>query len=462
MVISVLARGGSERQLLATTTGLVERGYAIEIFTMAEVPAGEPSFKAEFTALGIRVTCAADLIDTSPAAGPPAADPFGLAPLADVLDHLNVVSLGASLARTIRRFRPHVVHCWSELSCLVGGHVAVRARVRRIVLQFVSVTPLQQELRGAELYRKAFRKLLPRRKVVMLNISEANARAFEHWIGAPRDSVRLLRNGLLPGTVEVRPREATRRYREMLGIPATAPVVGTVMRFADEKDPGLWLETAARVAAARPQTHFVMAGYGALRERIAARIAALGLADRFVLPGPVSDVGAVHAALDVFLMTSRFEGTPNALVEAQAAGVAVVAPAVGGVAETVADEITGVVVPTRTAEHLAQAVVRILDNSAFRQRAASAGPQFVAERFSWQVKIDRTISYYELLPRRGFAAWRSRLRDLVKLALARGCHADPAKSPVKSPASTVQTASCAVAGAADGVKAANDCGGSGS
>ena len=58
MVISVLARGGCERQLYATTRGLLDRGYEIEIFTLAYVPPQEASLESEFRALGIRITCA--------------------------------------------------------------------------------------------------------------------------------------------------------------------------------------------------------------------------------------------------------------------------------------------------------------------------------------------------------------------------------------------------------------------
>src|SRR5262249_57446870 len=114
------------------------------------------------------------------------------------------------------------------------------------------------------------------------------------------------------------------------------------------------------IAAARPDVYFVLAGYGEMADHVAGKIRQLGLAERFRLAGPTKDVGEIYAALDVFLMTSRFEGTPNTLIEAQAAGIPIVAPLVGGIGETAVHGTTALLVEGRTADALAAAVVRIL------------------------------------------------------------------------------------------------------
>jgi glycosyltransferase involved in cell wall biosynthesis len=103
----------------------------------------------------------------------------------------------------------------------------------------------------------------------------------------------------------------------------------------------------------------------------------------------------IYGALDVFLMTSRFEGTPNVLIEAQAAGVPAVAPNVGGTSETLLDGITGLVVGNRRASNLSSAVLQILDDPGWRGRAAIHGPAFVSKRFGHQRMIDETIAAYD-------------------------------------------------------------------
>jgi len=159
MVTSVLARGGCERQLLATVRGLLQRDYPIEIFTLGPVPVGDISFEAEFAALGVNTICASEFGDTSPA---PHAGDFrhGLAPFAPLLEHLSVVRLGLALEEEIRRFKPDVVHCWSEPSSVIGGHVAAALGIGRIVLQLVNLPPNQMDLPGSELYRQAYRSLI--------------------------------------------------------------------------------------------------------------------------------------------------------------------------------------------------------------------------------------------------------------------------------------------------------------
>jgi glycosyltransferase involved in cell wall biosynthesis len=95
--------------------------------------------------------------------------------------------------------------------------------------------------------------------------------------------------------------------------------------------------------------------------------------------------------MDAFLMTSRLEGTPNALLEAQALGCPVVATDVGGSAETFVPDVTGILLsPDPTPEEVADAVMRILDDPEFAARTAERAPQFVRERFG----IDRMVSEF--------------------------------------------------------------------
>jgi len=393
MVISVLAQGGCERQLYATTRGLLERGYEVEIFTLANVPAGDESLELEFRKLAIKITSALEFGDISQLT-PPEGDPYGLESFAPILPQLSVVRIGSALGQAITRFQPAVVHCWSEPSSVIGALVAAAHDVPRTIIQFVNVPRPQQGLDGTELYRKAYRSLSQRPNLSMLNISAANARSFEDWLDVPRGSVGLLRNGFVPDSLKIRNKQQAGIIRRQLGIPCDVLTVGSIMRFSPEKDPDLWLETASLIAAARPDVYFVLAGYGPLAERVESRVRELRLAGRFVLPGPAIDIGAIYACMDVFLMTSKFEGTPNTLIEAQAAGIPVVTPAVGGTEETIRDGLTGRLAEGRTAPQIANAVLHVLDDPVWRQRAAGNGPDFVSQNFDWQRKIDRTIALY--------------------------------------------------------------------
>jgi glycosyltransferase involved in cell wall biosynthesis len=393
MVISTLARGGCERLLLATARGLLAHGHTIEIFTLAPVPAHDSSMEAEFAALGIRLSCAADFGDMS-GKREDGRECHDLERFRPILQHLDVVQLGAALEQVIKRFDPGVVHCWSEPSSVIGGLVAAARRVPRIIIRLVNVPPFRLNLLGADLYRDAYRLLLRNKSVQFLNGSASNARDLEQWLSVPYGSVKVLRSAFPADSMRLRNEHEAKLYRQSLGIPSTAPTVGTIMRFAPEKDPELWIETASRVAAIRSDVYFLLCGYGALAETIAQRIKHLGLSPRFILPGAVTDLSAVYACMDVFLMTSRHEGTPATLREAQAVGVPVVAPDVGGTSETILHGRTGLLTATRDAQELADAVLGVLNDHGLRRSAARHGPQFVATQFNWERSIEETIAFY--------------------------------------------------------------------
>jgi glycosyltransferase involved in cell wall biosynthesis len=394
MVTSSLARGGTERQILATADGLLRRGYRVETFCFAPPPI-DANFVEEFSRLAINCRHAFE-----------AAEPIGhesdgqdvqcLQKFVRLVDHLDVLTIGKALSRAIREFRPEIVHCWSDFANVIGGLVALNLSVPRVVLAQRNM-PAFRYVDGPEPYacRDAYRLLARSSNVMMLNNSAAGCHAYAKWLDVPNDKITVCYNGWLPNDTHIRQRSDSEACRRSLSLSGDAQVVGAVMRFAAEKDPILWLETAAAIAAARPETRFLLAGYGALTEEVAREIARLGLAERFVLLGAIKDVGLIYGALDVFLMTSRFEGSPNVLIEAQAAGIPVVAPNVGGAGDTLLDGTTGIVVSSRGPSSLAGAVLQILDDPGWRQRAAMHGPAFVAQRFGHQRMIDETIAAYD-------------------------------------------------------------------
>jgi glycosyltransferase involved in cell wall biosynthesis len=228
----------------------------------------------------------------------------------------------------------------------------------------------------------------------LLNNSEAGAAGYERWIGLRRRSIRVVRNAFMPDHMPRPPANEVTRFRASLGATPGRPLVGAVMRLSREKDPALWLATAAEIVKVRPDVVFGLCGYGPLQDEMAEQAAALGLRGCVQFPGPVSDLGLVYAAFDVVLLTSIVEGLPNVLIEAQAAGCPVVTADVGGAREAVAEGITGIVVRERSARELAHAVLSILADPSWRERTQAQGPAFVDRNFGFKRMIDETIEVY--------------------------------------------------------------------
>ena len=132
-----------------------------------------------------------------------------------------------------------------------------------------------------------------------------------------------------------------RAIREKWGIPDSACVVGFIGRLTEQKDPRRWISIAARIAAVLPSTVFLVVGDGEmLSESVAAARKRIG--GKTIFAGYQSDAAEYCAAMDVLLMTSRYEGVPLAMLESLASGTPVVSTDVGAVRECL-DSSTGVV-----------------------------------------------------------------------------------------------------------------------
>ncbi|MFZ2005793.1 MAG: glycosyltransferase [Stellaceae bacterium] len=392
MVTEALARGGAERQMLALTRGLLDRDYAVGVVELVSTVPGQADFIDEFSAHGIAPLRAIDFSRSEQDERPGPAV-MSLYEYSEILPR-PLERICAGLKTVMREFDPTVIYCWSDSANLIGGAVGTQKHVPRIILgQRTFPPPFWGGVAIADLYRQAYRSLLREPNMVMVNISTASADAYSKWLGTGQ-TIKVIRNGVDPTGMHDNWKGT--EFRRQLGI-GDAPVVGTVMRFAPEKDPVLWVRTAAIIGAARPDVHFILNGYGHgdVATQLRALSDELGLENRLHMPAAVTEVGSVYNALTAFLLTSRTDATPNALLEAQACGVPVIAPAIGGIGETMLDKVTGAVVRVRSAEALAAAVLAVLSDPLWQRRAKAWGPRFVADRFGVERMIDETTAIWE-------------------------------------------------------------------
>jgi len=162
-----------------------------------------------------------------------------------------------------------------------------------------------------------------------------------------------------PPTVPLTP-ESRARARALLGLPASAMVVGTVGRLDYQKAPEVLLEAVRQLRHDRAV--LVWVGHGELAEFAARTVAKLGLGDRVRLLGNRQDVPQILPAFDVFAMASRYEGLPCVIVEAQQCGIPVVATTVNAVPDVVIPGETGLLVPPSRPDLLASAIDYTLDH----------------------------------------------------------------------------------------------------
>jgi glycosyltransferase involved in cell wall biosynthesis len=166
-----------------------------------------------------------------------------------------------------------------------------------------------------------------------------------------------------------------------------SPVVGTVGRLARQKGHETLLEAAALV----PEAQFVLVGDGELRARLEAQAG-----ENVHLTGWRDDVPELLASFTVYAQPSLYEGLCVAVLEAQAAGVPVIATPVGGMRETVVHEETGLVVPAGDAPALAAAVTRLLADQPLGKRLADAAGRRVHERYTGERMVEETLRLYRV------------------------------------------------------------------
>lgn len=185
--------------------------------------------------------------------------------------------------------------------------------------------------------------------------------------------------------------------RIALGLKPEDVAVGTVGRFEPQKGLPDLVEAAATVIPRNPRARFVIVGEGTLMPGIENLIDRFGLGDRFILPGALVDAASVYAALDIFVLPSRWESLPYALLEAMAAGNAIVATRVGGVPDAIVDGVTGRLVPPADPAALAEVVHGLIQSPGLRQSLGGAARERALQRYRLETMMAKLENLYATL-----------------------------------------------------------------
>jgi glycosyltransferase involved in cell wall biosynthesis len=210
----------------------------------------------------------------------------------------------------------------------------------------------------------------------------------------PADRVRVIWNGApLEEFAPVAPARAE-AARLSLGLDPEAEVVGTIGRLNAQKGHRYLLAAAPAVLARRPRARFLVVGDGDLAGPLRDQARELGIADRVVFAGHRSDIPDVLGAIDVFCISSTYEGTPLALFEAMAAAKAIVSTAVDGCREVLEHGKTALLVPPVQPQALADALVRALEDRPLRASLGEAA-RAASARYDIRTCVEQMQALYE-------------------------------------------------------------------
>lgn len=370
IVVGALGVGGTESHLLQVLPRLA--GHGIEIRVRA-LSGGGP--------IAGRLRAAGVPVDT-PGDAPP--------PRASVGRLLAGLRVWPELFALRRSWRPDIVHFFLPEPYLVG------------VWPFLAAAPIRRVMsrRSLNHYQRA-RPVLARLEYWLHGRMDAlvgNSRAVLDDLaaeGAAAKQLHLIRNGI--DLSRFAPDDAKRRAnRAALGLAPTDIAIACVANLIPYKGHADLIDAIAALPAGGAKPRVLCAGRDdGIGAALRAHADRAGVAAHFIWLGPYDDVPGLLAAADIAVLASHEEGSPNAAIEAMAAGLPVVATRAGGIPEAVVDGVTGLLVPPRDPAALADALSRAIGDPAMRAAMGAAGRARAAAEFG----IESCVAAYATLYR---------------------------------------------------------------
>ncbi|MBV9359184.1 MAG: glycosyltransferase [Chloroflexi bacterium] len=352
--------GGAERHVLDLAYGLRARGAEVHVTCPRPGPLVE-----RLRAHGFDAQCL-EMVFPRPG------DEYGLD-----------VGVVRRLAQRFQERAPDVVHSHLYPAHLHASLAAVEAGVPAVVHTAHTLVVRPGEV------------LLGRLTAAQTIATSTAVRDLLAGMGVPPTRLEVVYNGVGTEHFEVPP-ELVRRARASLGL-GDGPVLGTVARLSHEKGVDVLVRALSRVAQAFPSATLVIVGDGPQAKALHALVGRLRLERAVRFLGARADVAVLNRLIDVFVLPSREEACPIALLEAMAAGRPAIATRVGGSAEVITDAVDGRLVLPGRPDRLARMIVELLNDETRRSALGAAARRTAETRFTNDRTVDQTLAVYRRL-----------------------------------------------------------------
>lgn len=377
-ISSLRMGGGAQTQVVHLVRGLVGRGDEVQVLSVLGMEEGREAHADQLGGLGVPLLV-----------------------LQGVGDRPHLVPVIGSAVRALRRFRPDVLVCFLF-------HANVLGRVAgRLAGVPVIISSIRNEVFGGKARDLATRVTDRLGTVTTTNSARVAARLASRHV-TPATRLVVIPNALDPSPFTTAP-VGRDQVRAELGVAPHEFLWLCIARLEPQKGHRSLVSAFGKVHAQHADTRLALVGDGPLRGELRAHVAALGLGTRVELLGRRGDVPALLAACDALVLASRWEGTPNVVMEAMASGRPVVATAVGGTEELVVHGKHGFLCPAEDAAALAGAMIRLQDLP-HAQRAAlgTEGREEIVSRSAVDVVVPQWLALIDACAsaRRGGSAGR--------------------------------------------------------
>lgn len=363
-VITTIARGGAENHLVDLISGQVQAGWTVSVAFLKSD--GDRYWQGPLEAMGVHT------IDLG-------------------LERYGQVAPIGRLRRLVEKISPAIIH----------AHMPPAELYTRLALLGLPRTPLIISKHCDIAFMRGPLDSLSERWCAarasrIIAISGAVSRYFEaRWPERLRSRIQTIHYGLDASPYEAVSGDEVSGLRRQWEVGPADFLVGTVARLTGQKALDVMIRGFAMAVEAEPDrvTRLVLVGRGEDEAALKGLCESLGISSRVVFAGFRTDIPAVMKSLDVFALTSDFEGFGLVLLEAMSAGKPIIATNVSAIPEVVADGETGILVPAQDPRAFGEAVIRLLD-PALRDRLGQAGRRRVSEVFSPTVMVQATLDAY--------------------------------------------------------------------
>jgi glycosyltransferase involved in cell wall biosynthesis len=352
LVVDSLEVGGAERHVVDLAVALGREGYEVTVACSIGGGLSEPLEEANVP----------------------------VRPLLDKLVKRRVsVAFARELRRLIREERFDLVHAHIYASAAAAAIAVLGTGVPLVVTEHTEA--LWQGRRDRWASRRVYR-----RAEHIIAVSSAIRRRLIERDAVPPERITAIHNAVIPAS----------------GAPPGAlpddlragPLVGVVARLQPEKGVADFLKAATRVSASLPESRFLVAGDGPLREELLALAERLGVGERVRFLGYRADARALIGLLEVLVVPSLTEGAPLIVLEAMAAGIPVVASAVGGIPDQIRHDREGLLVPAGDPAALGETLLELLQDPGRARSLGEAGRRRADSEFSHATMVRRIEGVY--------------------------------------------------------------------
>ncbi|MBD8490447.1 glycosyltransferase [Echinicola sp. CAU 1574] len=303
--------------------------------------------------------------------------------------NLGLAKMIRPVAEYVREHQIDLIHCHLPWAGVLGRLVGVKSRIP------VVYTEHNMWERYNMLSRWMNKLTFDQQDFVIPVSDEVKSSILKSYhVSSKSPEILTIANGVNTNTFQ-RSEEKGQAIRKKLGIPKDAIVIGQVAVFRVQKRLGIWVKVAKSISRKFSSVHFILVGDGSEMRAVKAQIGTAAWSQRIHLVGTQANVLPYLSAMNIYMITSAFEGLPVAMLEGMACDLPVIGTKVGGIGEVIREGVEGYLAPKDEPEKLVEGAEKLIEDHPQCREMGHRARQRVEENFSLEQMVSKVEEVYQ-------------------------------------------------------------------